>query len=145
MENNETTESGGQDGRRIPVAPEGSAFMSGASSAPVTARAPRRRARSQAPAAAPGHFAAGAVPMQMQTPSTNSPPFGFTEVASNVAATPQVLAYQYLVRETQNLRAENASLQQKLDVFQHLLQNRERLVSVLRTLGMDAHIADPSS
>ncbi|XP_047484584.1 uncharacterized protein LOC125036185 [Penaeus chinensis] len=88
MEINETTESGGQDGGRIPVAPESSAFMSGASSAPVTARAPRRRARSRGPTAAPGHFVTGAVPMQMQTPSTNSPSFGFTEGASNVGGDP---------------------------------------------------------
>ncbi|XP_042870669.1 uncharacterized protein LOC122252321 [Penaeus japonicus] len=131
-DNNETTESG-----RVLVAQEGGAFMPETTSVPVTTRAPRRRARPRAPAAT------GLVPVQMQAPGAT--PFGFPEGSSNVAASPQALAFQYLVRETQNLREENASLQQRLDVFQHLIQNRERLVSVLRTLGMDAHIADPSS
>lgn len=140
MESSEAMENG-----MIPVASEDSAFLSAASSATATARSPRRRARPRAPAAAPGHSATGVAPTLMAAPSTSSSPFGFAEGASYVAATPQALAYQYLVQETQNLRAENASLQQKLHVFQHLLQNRERLVSVLRTLGMDAHISDPSS
>lgn len=140
MESSEAMENG-----MIPVASEDSAFLSAASSATATARSPRRRARPRAPAATPGHSATGVAPTLMAAPSTSSSPFGFAEGASYVAATPQALAYQYLVQETQNLRAENASLQQKLHVFQHLLQNRERLVSVLRTLGMDAHISDPSS